>query len=156
MTTNSNLFITGVADPGNGDPHSLFFTENELKDLVRTDKLKNAKVWFEHGDQWKKNIGSITYAWVQPGEGLKVVISFNPKELCSSTVFEWVKSGVFRGLSLGYTATVDPISFRAGEKRVHEISVVHVPYHNSCLIDGIFQQCGNRTHYYLDRKTVRK
>lgn len=150
----SHLYITGVADPGTGETGTLFFTEEELHALVTSGALESANVWFEHGDQWRKNMGRISHAWVQPGEGLKVAICLDAHELCATTVFEWIKAGLFRGLSLGYKASVDPVSFATQHKDVHEISIVHTPFHPSCWIDGIFQQTGNRTHYYLDRKSM--
>lgn len=142
------LYITGVADPGTGAADTFFFARDELEALVADGGLRNAQVWFEHGDQWKTNMGEVAYAWVEPRQGLKVVIRIDRSQLCAASLFEWVKDGIFRGLSLGYTAALDPVTFKATGKTVQEISVVKHPFHPSCVIDGVFEQCEGRTHFF--------
>ena len=133
------VFILGTADPGTGRPDSMFFTRAQLHDLVASGDLYGIKVWFEHGDHYRDCLGRVEYAWVDPTHGLKLIISFDTSDVCAGTVFEWIKRGVFRGLSLGYAAAVDQRSFAVTGKRVHEVSVVQTPFHPTCRIDAVVE-----------------
>ncbi len=135
--SDKRCFIIGTADPGTARPGTMFFTKRELHDLVDSGKLLSILVWFEHGDQWKDCVGRVVYAWVDECHGLKVVIAFDNLDLASGAIFEWIKSGVFRGLSLGYTATVDKKTYEVTQKRVDEVSIVQTPFHPTCRIDTI-------------------
>lgn len=136
----ATCYIIGTADPGTAEPNTMFFTREELHALVESGVLKNILVWFEHGDQWQDCVGRVVYAWVDEVHGLKLVIAFDERDLCSGAIFEWIKSGVFRGLSLGYTASVDPTTFAVTRKSVQEVSIVQTPFHPTCRIDTIVRE----------------
>ena len=62
------------------------------------------------------DLWAVAYAWVDEVHGLKLVIAFDERDLCSGAIFEWIKSGVFRGLSLGYTHVTHDVCGDAQER----------------------------------------
>ena len=63
VNSKKKLYCIGTADPGTGEEDGFFFTPAQLKKIVDDDDLINLKVWFEHGDKTKQNIGRIVYTW---------------------------------------------------------------------------------------------
>lgn len=133
MATKDIIVMIGIADPGTGDDNSMFWTRRELERVVGTRSLIHTPVWIEHGDATKEQVGHIAYAWVDETSGLHVIMEFDKNLIRTRALFEWVKSGIFNGLSLGYAAYMNK-SFDVESKKIHEVSIVRTPYHPSCLI----------------------
>lgn len=133
MAGDNAIVMIGIADPGTGDHNSMFWTREELERVVRSKSLINTPVWIEHGDATKEDVGKVAYAWVDASSGLHVIMEFDKTLIRTRALFEWVKSGIFTGLSLGYAAYMNK-SFDVESKKIHEISIVRTPYHPTCLI----------------------
>lgn len=133
MDQNSALVMIGIADPGTGDKNSMFWTSDELQRVVTSKSLINTPVWLEHGDASTEVVGRVAYAWVDKPTGLNVIMEFDKSLIRTRALFEWVKSGIFTGLSLGYAAYMNK-SFDVEKKKIHEVSIVRTPYHPTCLI----------------------
>lgn len=135
MATADRAVLLGTADPGTGEPLSMFFSNDELRALVARGAMRALPVWLEHGDASKEQVGQVEYAWVAP-DGMHVLISLDVALIRSRAIVRWIASGIFRGLSLGYCAKIDK-AFNVFEKTIHEISIVKDPYHKCCVIDFV-------------------
>lgn len=125
--------IMGTADPGTAtEDNTMFFNTAQLEAVVAEGQMKRLPVWLEHGDATKEQIGEVVYAWVDES-GMHVLIALDLQLVRSRVVMQWISSGIFQGLSLGYTATLDK-AFNVTHKRIHELSIVRRPYHKSCKI----------------------
>lgn len=144
--------MIGLADEGRGEPSSFFFTKDDLRSALQACGLTNIKVYLEHGDCTKENIGEVVYAWVDPDDGLYVVIRFDdsPRSLALQN---WIRGGIYTGLSLGYHSKFDG-SYSVLEKEIFEISIVHKPFHNACRIKQIFT--GNSANSFTDDNSAGK
>ena len=135
MPAGNNVVLVGTADPGTGEPRSMFFTNKELRALVARGEMRALPVWLEHGGASKEQVGQVEYAWVAP-DGMHVLISLDVSLIRSRAIVQWISSGIFCGLSLGYRAQIDK-AFSVCAKTIHEISIVRDPYHKSCVIDFV-------------------
>jgi hypothetical protein len=132
----TNFWAIGVADPGTGQAGGFFFTKDELIEIVQKSLILKTKVWLEHGDGSPEVIGMVRYAWVDKRKGLMVMMEFDYSTLMSNVVLEWMRSGLFAGISLGYKSDVEYVdgNMNVVRKTINEVSVVRDPYHKSCRI----------------------
>ena len=125
--------IIGTADPGSArEENTMFFTQRQLEAVVQQGLMNQLPVWLEHGDATKEQVGAVEYAWVDSA-GMHVLITLDLRLVRSRVVMEWIRSGIFSGLSLGYTAQIDK-TFNVTHKSIHELSIVRKPYHDTCKI----------------------
>lgn len=110
----------------------MFFNMAQLHKVVQEGQMKQLPVWLEHGDATKEQIGEVVYAWVDES-GMHVLIALDLSLMRSRVVMQWISTGIFQGLSLGYTAVLDK-AFNVTAKRIHELSIVRRPYHATCKI----------------------
>jgi len=96
-------------------------------------------VWFEHGDASREVIGTVVYTWVDQKCGLMVVLRFDTSTLRSQVILEWIKSKLFAGISLGYTADIvyENGIINVVKKTIHELSIVRNPHHKSCRVQFV-------------------
>jgi len=135
----SYFYAIGTADPGTGRQDGYFFTMPELADVVKSGYMLGTQVWLEHGDASREIIGDVVYTWLDKKNGLMVVLRFDFHTLRSKVLLEWIKSGLFSGISLGYNADVKYIEglIVVHKKTIVELSIVRDPYHKSCKIGFI-------------------
>ena len=135
----SYFYAIGTADPGTGSKDGYFFTMPELADVVKSGYMLGTQVWLEHGDASREIIGDVVYTWLDKKSGLMVVLRFDFQTLRSKVLLEWIKSGLFSGISLGYNADVKYIEglIIVHKKTIVELSIVRDPYHKSCKIGFI-------------------
>ena len=135
----SYFYAIGTADPGTGRQDGYFFTMPELADVVKRGYMLGTQVWLEHGDASREIIGDVVYTWLDKKNGLMVVLRFDFHTLRSKVLLEWIKSGLFSGISLGYNADVKYIEglIVVHKKTIVELSIVRDPYHKSCKIGFI-------------------
>jgi len=135
----SYFYAIGTADPGTGSQDGYFFTMPELADVVKSGYMLGTQVWLEHGDASREIIGDVVYTWLDNKNGLMVVLRFDFRTLRSKVLLEWIKSGLFSGISLGYNADVKYMEglIIVHKKTIVELSIVRDPYHKSCKIGFI-------------------
>lgn len=141
----NNFFCIAIADPGTAkDNGTIFFTRNELDCIVDRKLMIDLKVWLEHGDDTKQQIGRVAYAWVDGDAGLMIVMEIFKSKLISRVVIEWVKNGTSCGVSLGYDSIMQRINGVPVVKKkvLKEVSIVKTPYHPTCKIIYINQGAG--------------
>lgn len=130
------LYCIGTADPAKGVEGGFFFTDKELKKIVDNDDLIGLKVWFEHGDKTKQEIGKVIHAWFDAEFGLMVVLEMFNNKFFANVVSNFIESGLCTGISLGYDAKVqkkDNVT-KVVSKTINEVSIVNDPYHKTCHI----------------------
>lgn len=126
-------FVLGVADPGRGTGGTMFFSMDELRDVVESKCAHGVRVWLEHGDATKENIGTVVHTSLDAETGMHVVMAFDRATLRSRVVCEWIRNGLFSGISLGYNAELDA-RMDVRYKRITEVSIVHKPHHPTCWV----------------------
>ena len=133
------FYAIGTADPGTGSKDGYFFTAPELAEVVRTKCMYGIQVWLEHGDASREVIADVVYSWVDKQAGLMTVLRFDSSTLRSKVILEWIKNGLFSGISLGYNADVKYIDglIVVHKKTIVELSIVRDPFHKSCKIGFI-------------------
>jgi len=137
--TVSYFYAIGTADPGTGSKDGYFFTMPELGDVVNSGYMHGIQVWLEHGDASREIIGDVVYTWLDKTNGLMVVLRFDDSTFRSKVILEWIKNGLFNGISLGYNADVKYMDglIVVDKKTIVELSIVRDPFHKSCKIGFI-------------------
>ena len=100
------FYAIGTADPGTGRDGGYFFTKPELKKIAKETSIHGIQVWLEHGDASREAIGEVVYSWLDSKCGLMVILRFDNDTIRSRVILEWIKNGLFGGISLGYNADV--------------------------------------------------
>jgi len=128
-----HYYVCGVADPGSAAGGTFFFSPGELRAIVDARELCGVRVWLEHGDASKEVLGTVVYAWVEEGGRLHVIMAFAKDSARSRLLYELIRNGLYRGISLGYTAALDG-NMDVTRKIVNEVSIVRIPYHDTCWV----------------------
>ena len=128
-----HYYVCGVADPGTAAGGTFFFSPAELRAIVDARELCGVRVWLEHGDATKEVLGTVVYAWVEEAGRLHVIMAFAKDSARSRLLYELIGNGLYRGISLGYTAALDG-NMDVTRKVVNEVSIVRVPYHDTCWV----------------------
>jgi len=133
------FYAIGTADPGTGSPDGYFFSMSELAQVAHSKCMHGIQVWLEHGDASREVIGDVVYSWLDKQSGLMVILRFDSTTLRSKVILEWIKNGLFSGISLGYNADVKYIDglIVVHKKTIVELSIVRDPFHKSCKIGFI-------------------
>jgi len=133
------FYAIGTADPGTGSKDGYFFTMPELQEVVLSACMQGIQVWLEHGDASREIIGDVVYTWLDKKKGLMVILRFDSTTLRSKVILEWIKNGLFSGISLGYNADVKYVDglIVVHKKTIVELSIVRDPFHKSCKIGFI-------------------
>lgn len=126
-------YVYGLADPGKGTGGTFFFSPHELADVIDQGAINGVRVWLEHGDATKEVLGQVVYSWLDTESGMHVVMAFQKKSMRSRVLYEWIKNGMYSGISLGYNAHLDR-QMNVSSKIVSEVSIVNKPYHDTCWI----------------------
>jgi len=129
-------YVSGIADPATGTGGTFFFSALELADIVQTRALHGVGVWLEHGGVTKEVLGQVVHAHMHATTGLHVVMAFAKNSARSRLVYELIRNGVYRGISLGYNAHLDH-NMSVDRKIISEISIVNKPYHDTCWVYSV-------------------
>jgi hypothetical protein len=119
------FYAIGTADPGTGSKDGYFFTMPELQEVVLSACMQG--------------IRDVVYTWLDKKKGLMVILRFDSTTLRSKVILEWIKNGLFSGISLGYNADVKYVDglIVVHKKTIVELSIVRDPFHKSCKIGFI-------------------
>lgn len=137
--SSNHYYVIGIADPGRGKEGTMFFSKKELKEKVDTEcGIEGMQVWLEHGDATREVVGTVRYAWVDTVSGMHVVMMFDKRNIVCLALKEWIQSGVFRGISMGYDANINS-KFEVVSKKINEISLVGNPFWSECRVYSIVE-----------------
>ena len=137
----SSTLLWGTANPeGMRNYEGVYLSAGDIRDMI--DQVQSASksgiptpVHVEHkGVQ----VGRVVTAWEHEGK-LECVLELNNRVLEGSIGSEFVRSGICRDLSLGYTVSLEQsdCGIKVGKKVLKEISVVKKGARPSCHIHGV-------------------
>ena len=138
---NRSTLLWGTANPeGMQNYKGVYLSSEDIRDMIHqvhsANKMGNpTPVHVEHkGVQ----VGRVVTAWEHDGK-LECVLELNNQVLEGSIGSEFVRSGICRDLSLGYTVSLEQsdCGIRVGKKVLKEISVVKKGARPSCHIHGV-------------------
>lgn len=144
-----STLLWGTANPeGLRDTYrGVYLNAGDVVSMVEQVAAANAKgesipVKLEHSGT---SLGRVVSAWVNQG-ALECVLEINEGLLEGSIGAEFVRTGVCKDLSLGYTVemaqskTTGQVSSR--RKRLNEISIVVKGARQRCNVHGVGRRCG--------------
>ena len=136
-----NTLLWGTANPeGMQNYKGVYLSSEDIHDMIAQVNNANHRgdptpVHVEHkGVQ----VGRVVTAWEHLGK-LECVLELNNRVLEGAIGSEFVKSGICRDLSLGYTVSLEQSDsgIKVGKKVLKEISVVKKGARPSCHIHGV-------------------
>ncbi len=145
------MLIMGICNPRGEDLNynGLYLTQQELNNLTSNHQLLNTPVKTEHCGE---NIGHIVSAYINPNNQLQCVMELDNTKNAGAVVGGFIRDGLALELSLGYVVDVkhSDDKFKAGEKRVLEVSVVKKGARDGCYIIA-YENMG--TVFYKNQST---
>ena len=143
------MLVMGIANPtGEKDSYNgLYFTENELKSLIKDSKLIDVPVKAEHkGDAVGRSVSS----FVDDEGKLNCIMNINEDNIEGTVCAGLVRDGIAAELSLGYQVDVkhseNGEKLLAGKKNVLEVSLVRKGAREACYITA-FEENNGRTRF---------
>jgi hypothetical protein len=137
----SSTLLWGTANPeGMQNYEGVYLSAGDICDMIEQVHSANkagapTPVHVEHkGVQ----VGRVVTAWEHEGK-LECVLELNNRVLEGSIGSEFVRSGICRDLSLGYTVSLEQSDsgIKVGKKVLKEISVVKKGARPRCHIHGV-------------------
>jgi len=138
MTT----LLWGTANPeGLTDYEGLYLSREDIAEMIRqidesTSRGEPTPVHVEHkGVQ----VGRVLTAWEHNG-ALDCVLALDDRVLEGAIGSEFVRAGICRDLSMGYTLSMEQSAqggIKVGKKRLKEISIVKRGARPRCHIHGV-------------------
>jgi hypothetical protein len=143
MTIGSTL-VWGTANPeGLKDSYrGVYLNEGDVKSMVQQVRAANAAggvgipVKLEHTGV---ALGRVVSAWENRGT-LECVLEINERVLEGSIGAEFIRTGICKDLSLGYTIDMEQSKtggMQSRRKRLNEVSIVVKGARNKCKVHGI-------------------
>jgi len=136
-----NTLLWGTANPeGMKNYRGVYLSSDDIKDMIA--QVNNANTIGQpmpvHVEHKGVQVGRVVSAWEHGGK-LECVLELNNKVLEGAIGSEFVKSGICRDLSLGYTVSLEQseCGIKVGKKVLKEISVVGKGARPSCHIHGV-------------------
>ena len=137
MTT----LLWGTANPeGLTDYEGLYLSRDDITEMIRqideaSTKGEPMPVHVEHKGV---AVGRVLTAWEHNG-ALDCVLALDNRVLEGAIGSEFVRSGICRDLSMGYTLSLEQSAkgINVGKKRLKEISIVKRGARPSCHIHGV-------------------
>jgi len=144
VATQRNSLVWGTANPeGLKDSYrGVYLNSSDIKSMVDQVVEANARgssipVKLEHSGI---SLGKVVSAWENKGT-LECVLEINEQVLEGSIGAEFVRSGVCKDLSLGYTVEMEQSKttgkVQSRRKRLNEISLVVKGARQKCKVHGI-------------------
>jgi hypothetical protein len=134
--------VWGTANPeGLKDTYrGIYLNESDIRSMVEQVQEANAKgapipVKLEHTGA---SMGSVVSAWENKGT-LECVIEVNENTLEGAIGAEFVRTGICKDLSLGYTIDMEQSKggkFQSRKKHLNEVSVVVKGARSKCHVRG--------------------
>ncbi len=133
--------LWGTANPeGMRDYEGVYLNQSDVADMITQVETANSKgdhmpVHVEHKGV---TVGRVVSAWEHAGK-LECLLELNTRVLEGAIGSEFVRTGICRDLSLGYTVSLEQsdAGIKVGRKLLKEISVVKKGARPSCHIHGV-------------------
>ena len=133
--------LWGTANPeGMRNYEGVYLNQSDVVDMIKQVETANSKgdhmpVHVEHKGV---TVGRVVSAWEHGGK-LECLLELNNRVLEGAIGSEFVRTGICRDLSLGYTVSLEQsdAGIKVGQKILKEISVVKKGARPSCHIHGV-------------------
>ena len=137
----ASTLLWGTANPeGMQNYQGVYLSAEDIQDMI--DQVNSANKRGDptpvHVEHKGVQIGRVVTVWEHQGK-LECVLEINNKVLEGSIGSEFVRSGICRDLSLGYTVSLEQSDsgIKVGKKVLKEISVVKKGARPRCHIHGV-------------------
>jgi hypothetical protein len=146
---NANPYVSSTLVWGTANPEGLkdsyrgvYLNEGDIKSMVEQVRTANATggqgipVKLEHTGV---PLGRVVSAWENRGT-LECVLEINERVLEGSIGAEFIRTGICKDLSLGYTIDMEQSKtgvMQSRRKKLNEVSIVVKGARNKCKVHGI-------------------
>jgi hypothetical protein len=137
----ASTLLWGTANPeGMQNYQGVYLSAEDIQDMI--DQVNSANKRGDptpvHVEHKGVQVGRVVTVWEHQGK-LECVLELNNKVLEGSIGSEFVRSGICRDLSLGYTVSLEQSDngIKVGKKVLKEISVVKKGARPRCHIHGV-------------------
>ena len=137
----ASTLLWGTANPeGMQNYQGVYLSAEDIQDMI--DQVNSANKRGDptpvHVEHKGVQVGRVVTVWEHQGK-LECVLELNNKVLEGSIGREFVRSGICRDLSLGYTVSLEQSDsgIKVGKKVLKEISVVKKGARPRCHIHGV-------------------
>jgi hypothetical protein len=137
----ASTLLWGTANPeGMQNYQGVYLSADDIRDMI--DQVNSAnqqgKPTPVHVEHKGVKVGRVVTAWEHQGK-LECVLELNNRILEGSIGSEFVRSGICKDLSLGYTVSLEQSDngIKVGKKVLTEISVVKKGARPDCHIHGV-------------------
>jgi hypothetical protein len=137
----ASTLLWGTANPeGMQNYQGVYLSAEDIQDMI--DQVNSANKRGDptpvHVEHKGVQVGRVVTVWEHQGK-LECVLEINNKVLEGSIGSEFVRSGICRDLSLGYTVSLEQSDsgIKVGKKVLKEISVVKKGARPRCHIHGV-------------------
>ena len=141
------MLLVGCCNPKGerASYNGLWYTQNELSDMVSEGRLTGIPVKTEHTGS---NVGTVISSFLDSSGALQCIMDIDETSVEGALTSGFVRDGIAADLSLGYTVDVMHTDNRlkAGEKRLLEISIVRKGAREGCHIQA-YQDPGQQVVY---------
>jgi len=140
--------LWGTANPeGMRNYEGVYLNQSDVSDMIKQVDEANTRgehmpVHVEHKGV---TVGRVVSAWEHGGK-LECLLELNNRVLEGAIGSEFVRTGICRDLSLGYTVSLEQsdAGIKVGRKLLKEISVVKKGARPSCHIHGVSSSSSSR------------
>jgi hypothetical protein len=140
--------LWGTANPeGMRNYEGVYLNQSDVSDMIKQVDEANTRgehmpVHVEHKGV---TVGRVVSAWEHGGK-LECLLELNDRVLEGAIGSEFVRTGICRDLSLGYTVSLEQsdAGIKVGRKLLKEISVVKKGARPSCHIHGVSSSSSSR------------
>jgi hypothetical protein len=141
MASSGSTLLWGTANPeGMKNYRGVYLSAEDIHDMITQVNSANnvGQPMPVHVEHKGVQVGRVVSAWEHEGK-LECVLELNNSVLEGAIGSEFVKSGICRDLSLGYTVSLEQseCGIKVGKKLLKEISVVKKGARPSCHIHGV-------------------
>ena len=143
ISSMASTLLWGTANPeGMQNYQGVYLSAEDIQDMI--DQVNSANKRGDptpvHVEHKGVQVGRVVTVWEHEGK-LECVLELNNKVLEGSIGSEFVRSGICRDLSLGYTVSLEQSDngIKVGKKVLKEISGVKKGARPRCHIHGVSQ-----------------
>lgn len=138
----NTTLLWGTANPeGMRDYSGVYLSADDIRDMILQvdDSNRRGDPTPVHVEHKGVAVGRVLTAWEHNG-ALECVLALDDRVLEGSIGSEFVRSGICRDLSMGYTLSMEQSAtgkVSVGKKRLREISIVKAGARPKCHIHGV-------------------
>lgn len=140
-TRAATTLLWGTANPeGMQNYQGIYLSRDDITDMIQqiNESARRGEPTPVHVEHKGVRVGRVLSAWEHQG-ALDCVLQLDDRVLEGAIGGEFVRSGICRDLSMGYTLSLEQsqAGIKVGKKRIKEISIVKRGARPRCHIHGV-------------------